>query len=127
MEKIKEEVRKLQAVGVERDKRIRRLDHMFSDMVEIKTETSHIKEILEGKEGGKGLQDSVDRLVLLIDGDKKFGVVGLMGRMESMEGEIAKLVIQRTQIKWAVMGVLFVTTLGNANGILTFAKMVLFP
>ena len=111
---------------------LERLRHVVSEHEirlasdEVRKEVAEIRRMIRAGDEDRGkLTRSVDRLSMLIDGNESFGSVGLVHRIQVLETEIVRLVQQRTQVKWAAIGVLLVTTLGNANGIAQLAKELL--
>jgi hypothetical protein len=129
MQDLKNTISGLTHAMIERDKRMTRIERSIKliDVEEITQKIQFLTDILAGSDGKNGLRKSVDRMLILIDGDERYCVVGLAEQIADLKKEVDKLVLQRNQIKWAIVGMSILTGLGNAEGIFKLLQPLLFP
>lgn len=97
------------------------------DERKLREQLKTITDILEGSDGKPGMKDCVERLVMLIDGDDAYNVMGFRKRIDIVEKKVDELITQRNMLKWALIG-MGVAGLGNTGALLTIlAKVVGVP
>jgi chromosome segregation ATPase len=64
------------------------------------------------------LKRSVDRLILLVDGDPNSDVEGLRNRLEHVEDKANEIINQRNTLKWILIG-MGLTGVTNAGALIT--------
>jgi len=126
IEELRKDITHLKGVLIERERRMTRIEQSVKaiNVQELSRQVKEISITLVGENGNDGLKGSVERLMILVDGDDKYGVTGICDQIESLKKDVVEIVEQRNQIKWTITGVLAVTALGNADGIWNLAKML---
>ena len=70
-----------------------------------------------------GLNDDLERIITLIDGDDQRDIVGLRGRMAKTEDGVKQLVDERNKLKWILVGV-GLTGVTNLGAIITLISKI---
>jgi hypothetical protein len=124
LDDVHRELSRLREAISNRDRRLTKVekDALAHDTTELTNQVRIIKSILVGADGEDGLKKSVERLMVLVDGDEELGVTGITDQIKALKAEVSELVKLRNQIKWAIAGVLSMTALGNFEGIVEFLK-----
>lgn len=128
VEVLQKEVASIRSALVERDRKIARLERMIKDAIsndDISKQIVDINSVLQGRDGKNGLKGSVNRLLMLVDGNEQYCIVGIMDQIISLREEVSKLVTQRDQLKWALFGIGAITGLGSYSDIALLIKTIL--
>lgn len=92
-------------------------------LLRVQREVSEHDTVLS-KEGIAQLRQSVERLIVLIDGDERMDVNGLRERLEKVESRTVEIINQRNMLKWILIG-MGLTGLTNAGALITVLIKVL--
>jgi len=87
----------------------------MSDLV---ASVNRVNALLVGENGKNGLKDTVERLLILIEGDERVGAVGLRYRLRKVEYGLDKLAEQRNMLRWILYG-MGLAALTNTGALIT--------
>ncbi len=110
------------------NRRVSRVERVVksSNIEELSKRIDNITTTLTGIDGKNGMQKSMNRVLILIDGDERYNVTGIVKQMEQIKKEVDGLVQQWNRIKWTVAGMGVVTTVGSLPDIIQLIKSIFF-